>query len=332
VRVCHFVASVGLGRGDAFVDLANALCEEDEVWILAPQGARFAGGLDPRVQLMQYHRRNRRSNPLLYMELFSILRKIAPDLVHTHFAKATGIFHLLNKALRLPWVATKHNPRKGKIYNRIEQVIAVSREVGGTVSHSRVRVIHNGISPVLLPPAEKRSGSFRILSVGRLEQVKGFDRLIEACANLPFDFRLKVVGDGPEMARLVDLTRKAKLGGKIEFLGYRTDVPELMQQADVIVVSSHSEGFSMVILEGLFYGKVLVSRRVGIAENLLDERFLIEDYAIASKLMEVHADPDGFQAAFEELRITQGPKYLITHAVEEHRELYRGLVAARFPS
>ena len=72
--------------------------------------------------------------------------------MHTHFAKATEIF-ADNKLMRLPHVATKHNPRKGKVFNTLENIIAVSQGVADSISVSNVKVIYNGIVPREASPA-----------------------------------------------------------------------------------------------------------------------------------------------------------------------------------
>lgn len=325
MKVCHFIASKGLGRGEAYIDLVNTLCDHIEIVLLVPQGALFLPRVNKKIQVITYCSRDSRKNPFLFCELYCRMKEIKPDIVHTHFAKATEIYYILNKVLGFPWVGTKHNPRKGRIFNKINRVIAVSKGVADSITHERIRIIHNGLSPVTIPRGGKKNQIFTILAVGRLEKVKAFDRLLSECSKLTFDFKLLIVGDGPERIDLVSLASSLNIKRNVNFLGYREDIPKLMQQSDVIVVCSHSEGFSLVILEGLFYGKILISRNVGIAGNLLPERFLIEKYDIASKLTEVFENTDSFKKEFIAVRELQEPKYLITASAKEHIQYYLDL-------
>ena len=327
MKVCHFIASRGLGRGETYVDLINELCTTIEIVLLVPKGALFIPRVDNRIQIIEYGAKDSRRNPFLYLELYSQFKRIKPELVHTHFAKATEIFNRLNKILNMPWVSTKHNPRKGRIFNQVDQVIAVSKVVAESVSHDRVKIIHNGISPEVLPPVGEKNKLFTIIAVGRLEKVKAFDRLVTECSKLSFEFKLLLVGDGPEKSSLVDLVSSLDIDKKVDFLGYRSDIPELMRQSDVIVVCSQSEGFSMVILEGLFYGEILVSRNVGIASQLLPDMFLIKKYEIATKLEEVFRTPELFKAAFATLRKSQGTQYLIKRTADEHIGFYQSITS-----
>lgn len=329
MKVCHLIASKGLGRGEAYIDLVNALCAHIEVVLLVPQGALFLPRVDKKIQIITYSSRDSRKNPFLFYELYCQMKEIKPDIVHTHFAKATEIYYILNKVQGLPWIGTKHNSRKGRIFNKINQVIAVSKGVADSITHERIRIIHNGLSPVTIPRVVEKNQVFTILAVGRLEKVKAFDRLLTECSNLTFDFKLLIVGDGPEKTNLVSLANSLNINKNVDFLGYRTDVPNLMQQSDVIVVCSHSEGFSIVILEGLFYGKILISRSVGIAGSLLPEMFLIEKYEITSKLEEVFKNTDSFKNAFIAVRELQEPKYLITNSAEEHIVFYRQMLSKK---
>jgi glycosyltransferase involved in cell wall biosynthesis len=326
MRVCHYIGSIGLGRGEAYVDLVNALCEQIEIVLLVPKGALFLPRVDERVQVYEYVSKDSRRNPFLFYELYKKIKKINPDLVHTHFAKATEVFHQLNRLLALPHVATKHNPRKGKIFNKIDHVVAVSQGVAESISKNNIKIIHNGITPVTISRNSQESNVFTVLAVGRLEKVKAFDRLIVECSKLDFDYKLLIVGDGPEKTNLVDYVKKYNIKNKVKFLGYRNDIPELMQRSDVIVVCSHTEGFSLVILEGLYYGNVVISRNVGIASSLLSDKFLIKDYEISSKLEEVYRCHDNFKDEFIEVRKLNYTKYLIKNSINEYIEYYRQIL------
>jgi glycosyltransferase involved in cell wall biosynthesis len=322
MKVCHFVASEGMGRGDAWVDLVNRLADEIEVTLVAPRDSRNFDRIDPRVERFEYRSKNTRRNPFLHVELYRIFRGMKPDIVHTHFAKASEIFHGMNRVLKIRHVATKHNPRKGKIFNRLDHVIAVSKGVAESVTHGNVEIIHNGLPNV--PPSREipREEVFTVLAVGRLEKVKAFDRLLEECAKLTFDYSLQIVGEGIERPNLERIARELRIDDKVRFLGFRRDVPERMRNADVVVLCSHSEGFSMVVIESMYYAKAMISRRVGIAAEIFPEELLIEDFHIAEKLTEVHENADSFVGRFAEFKAEYAPMFSIDRAARRHIEYY----------
>lgn len=327
MKVCHFVASVGLGRGDACVDLVNALAPDIDAALVAPRGARFIGVVDKRVDAFEYGSRNTRANPFLHWELYRLFRKINPDIVHTHFAKASEIFYYLNKALGIRHVATKHNPRKGRIYNKLEHVIAVSKGVADSIRHANVKIIYNGINPIPLPDDTSANSVFTITAVGRLDKIKAFDQLINECSGLKFDFKLLIAGEGKERANLENLARNLNMKDKVEFLGFRLDIPQLMRKSDIVVQCSHSEGNSLVLLEAMFYSKMLISRRVGIAAEILPESLLIENFNISKKIQDVHADYERYSHCFRDAINLHCPKLLLGNSAKAHIAYYEEILS-----
>ncbi|HMZ01162.1 MAG TPA: glycosyltransferase, partial [Burkholderiaceae bacterium] len=83
--------------------------------------------------------------------------------------------------------------------------------------------------------------------------------------------RLLIAGDGPERAAIEQLVAQLGLGEQARLLGQRSDVPELMAAADVVVLPSLREGLSNVILEGMMSGRAVVGSRVGGTPELIDD-------------------------------------------------------------
>ena len=77
-----------------------------------------------------------RYNPFLLYEIYSRLKDIKPDIVHTHAVKGTELVCSVNRFLRIPHVGTKHNVRKGKIFNTLNWVTAVSESIAKNNSFS----------------------------------------------------------------------------------------------------------------------------------------------------------------------------------------------------
>ncbi|CZE47021.1 glycosyltransferase [Campylobacter geochelonis] len=95
-----------------------------------------------------------------------------------------------------------------------------------------------------------------ILSVARLEDVKGYDGQLEALSmlnpTLLNTWRILIAGDG---SRRASLEQKAKnLGLKVEFLGHVENVGELYKKSKIFVLNSSSEGLPNVLIESAFYG------------------------------------------------------------------------------
>lgn len=135
---------------------------------------------------------------------------------------------------------------------------------------SRIHVIHNAIAP--LPQPRRSRAELRrklgwdqrptLLTVARLQLWKGIDHLLEALAELS-EFRLVVVGEGPDLTRLRRLA--APLGDRVSFTGElpRDQVHRLMRAADGLALYSAYEGLSHTLLECLQLGTPVLASDLG---------------------------------------------------------------------
>jgi len=99
-------------------------------------------------------------------------------------------------------------------------------------------------------------------SIGRLVGMKRFDRLLRAIALLPRDVHCVIAGDGRERTELESLGRKLGIGDRLHLLGWRQDIPDVLQAFDVMVTSSDNEGLSIAITEAMAAGIPVVSTPV----------------------------------------------------------------------
>jgi glycosyltransferase involved in cell wall biosynthesis len=160
-------------------------------------------------------------------------------------------------------------------------VIANSHATGEMLEHKfgipreKIRVIHNGVfSEVPDLGTREATGEVTIGYLGRLEYFKGVHVLIEAFRRLPDRVRtaarLRIIGDGPELPRLRAL---ADGDDRIEFLGKRNDVPELLRGLDIVVAPSIREPLGNSIIEaGLFRRPVIAANVDGIPEIITGPR------------------------------------------------------------
>ncbi|MFE2916664.1 glycosyltransferase family 4 protein [Kitasatospora indigofera] len=136
-----------------------------------------------------------------------------------------------------------------------------------------------------------------VLAIGRLVPQKAFGQLLDAARELSgLDPRPLVViaGEGAEGPALRDRVAAERL--PVELLGYRTDVPDLLAAADVVVVSSRWEARSLVVQEAMRAGVPVVSTAVGgIPELVGDAAVLVpagDAPALGRAVRELLADPD----------------------------------------
>ena len=103
---------------------------------------------------------------------------------------------------------------------------------------------------------------FNVISVGRLERVKGFDMLIPIIRNVRengVNVHLWIVGEGTEEKALKQLVLENGLGNDVTFTGFMKNPYALMSKMNLFVCSSRAEGFSLVLAEAMLLGLPVVS-------------------------------------------------------------------------
>jgi glycosyltransferase involved in cell wall biosynthesis len=135
------------------------------------------------------------------------------------------------------WTATKFSERYG-------------------IDRDSVRVIYNGIDDRSSPPPTSEAvgeGALSVAFVGRLAGMKRVDRLLRGLAESR-RARGVIVGEGPLERELKALTSSLGCESRVEFVGYRSDVDEILRATDVLVQPSAGEPFGLAILEACRQG------------------------------------------------------------------------------
>ena len=106
-------------------------------------------------------------------------------------------------------------------------------------------------------PELANDGKIRLMAVGTLKEVKGFDRLLRITRRLlqeGYPVHLYLLGKGPLEERFRQFIRKGNLSDNITLLGYQINPYKYVAKADIFLCSSHSEGFSTAATEALILG------------------------------------------------------------------------------
>lgn len=316
------------GLEKVFVDLCNSLSDKQELHVIVFANSYVKDYFNKRVTLHLLRANPTRFNPALYFELKKTIHAIAPDIIHTHGAKASELIYRLG--VQTSHIATKHSTSNGKIFNKISHVTAVSKQTKSTIKNNNVQVVYNGIKP---KPLELKqydfNATFHMVAVGRLDKIKGFDILIEECSKLDFDFRLEIIGDGPQRESLERLIDSLGMQAKIEIVGFQLDVPQRMQKVDLVVISSHSEGFGLIILEAMHYAKMLVSTPVGIASEILPHDFLTTHDTLATKIKSIYENLSYFHAQFRDFANRHKDDFLLDTVSEKYLSYYHHTLAKK---
>lgn len=268
-RITGVVAQGGPGREDYFgVHLVR-----EPLWAAYLKG-------DPRLILRAKRR------------VAELRREIAADAYHIHLCEPSALLVLQTADIDPgPIVVTFHGDGIPElITDEIGGVIARFVEAGDVFtavslgSHRRVieaapqaahRLvpIRNGLNPGESSPLPHEP---RLLAVGRLVDVKGFDRLIRALPGVVErvpDVHLDVLGQGVEREALETLATELGVDGHVTFHGFvnRTEVREAFARSRLVVAPSKREGLPYALLEAASVGRAVVGANVaGIDEVVID--------------------------------------------------------------
>ena len=116
--------------------------------------------------------------------------------------------------------------------------------------------------------------NINFVCVGRLEEQKGFDRLIEACKQLRLEkllFHVYIIGEGTKRNSLEKMISEYQLNDVITLLGFQENPYPFIKKADVFLLTSRDEAFPLVKGESLIIGTPVISTEcAGVAEWLED--------------------------------------------------------------
>jgi len=327
MNICFFVCSTKLGGLEkVLIELSNKISKKHKTLVIVPRGTEYKKLFASNVILYEYHSKDSRYNLFLYLELLKRINKFKADIVHTHAVKASNIFFKINYLLKnIVHIGTKHNPRKGKIFSKIKYVTAVSDDVSKSIKNNKSKIIYNGVTPIEIKEV-KNNKIFTINAIGRLDKIKGFDKLISEVAKTKSNFVLNIVGDGEEYQSLNDLIIKLKLEEKVKLVGFKTDIPQLLANSDLVIMTSLSEGFSLVMVESLFYSKLFVSTRVSGCKDILSDKLLINDFDIAEKIDDIINNYELYTNEYSNIKKKYKEKFLLSNIVNEYLEYYEEVI------
>ncbi len=224
-------------------------------------------------------------NPLALWQIRRHLRRRRPDVLHyndSHALSGAGLASLgLGIRARVAARRVSFAVRSKFCYRRFcDRVICVSGAVAeachnGGIPAQSIRVVHDGVDPSRIRSGSRQRGrralgisdrQVLLLTVARLTDCKGHAFLLDALAAvLPKrpQVRLILVGDGELWEPLQAHARRLGIDSHVRFLGYRDDVPDLIQAADLFVFPSHTEGLGSTLIEVMLAGRAIVTTSGG---------------------------------------------------------------------
>jgi glycosyltransferase involved in cell wall biosynthesis len=284
-RVVHVVSSLNVGGMEHFVlrIAAEQRRQGHDASVLALNGGPLAehaqrSGVPVRVLAGK-------NAVARVLETVAYLGTLRPRVIHPHNPSSLHYALAGKRVTGAKVVLTYHGRglREARTPGAAEwrgtnAVVSVSEgavaQLPEAVPASRVTVIRNGVLPT--PPARSRADVRRELGlderpvgimVARMDGMKGHDTLVRALAALRDTGRtatLLVAGDGAERPKVEALARELDLGPEwLRFLGFRSDVPDLLAASDFFLLPSVTEGLPLSLLEAMTHGLPALATPVG---------------------------------------------------------------------
>lgn len=344
--IAHCIYSLTTGGSESLlVDIVNrqALLGH-EVYLLIINDRIdpvLLSAVSPAVHTVRIGRRPGSRSPLPFVRFFRALRRIKPDIVHSHSASLLPLLIGLKKRLVFTIHCLGISPRW---FGRCGALVAISNEVAAQYDASRfnLSVIPNGVDFQAIKVRSARrpaAGSpLKIVNVGRLvAATKSQDVLICAAARLKSegcDVRVTFIGDGESAGSLKSLAAELGVSDSIEFVGKqpRSFIYAHLADYDMMCHPARNEGFGLTVAEGMGAAlPVVVADQGGPAEVVDYGRFgamfhtgSVDGCAAAIRKIAENYPSEADIARAREHVLAQ---YSVGHMVDQYLQLYARLTS-----
>lgn len=290
---------------------------------------------------------------LAVLRLSRILKQTSPDVLHLHTSHAHTLGLLAGRLAKVRnIVVTRRMARaitgafSALKYRRADRIVAISEVVQAIlieagIPERKIALIRSAIDcPEPYPPGDLRaelgldSDTPVIGTVATLVEQKGHRCVFEAMRTVKARYpkvRLLVAGEGPLETELRTLAGTLGLEREILFLGFRKDVPKVLNTLDVFVLASLGEGLGVALLEAAWCGLPSVATNVGGVPEIVKEGstgFLIapgDSASLAERVTYLLEHPEQRRKLGGNAKTLVREKFSVETMVRRYCDLYRDL-------
>lgn len=350
MRILHVITSLRTGGAEKLmVDLLPRLRDMgNEVELLLFDGTRtpFYEELENSgIKIHSLSLGGNVYNPLNIFKLCKYLKKY--DIIHTHntacqyFIPLAKIISCSKCKLYTTEHSTNNRRRQYKlfkisdkfIYNKYHTLVSISKKATETLKafigeKHNIATIENGVDISKFNNISKPilNKTFKIISmVAGFRVEKDQDTLIRAISLLPESYKLWLIGDGERRQELESLVRSLSLENRVKFWGIRNDIPQLLEQTDIVVLSSHWEGLSLSSIEGMASGRPFIASDVNGLKEIVNGSGILfphgDENTLAIEIKSLCENSDRYKQVAA-LCQSKAIQYDINNMAEKYNNLY----------
>lgn len=350
MKILHIVNGIGVGGIATFIEeLLEDLSKEHEVTLVCLEKniEKYREEKLKDVNVIFFNQ----SNMYSLKNIFRLRKLIKEnDIIHSHLFPAQYITVIASLFLNKKIITTEHtawnNRRKYFIFKVIDKIFYIKYNkiigVSDAVKNNLINWIGMKEKVIAIPNGVdlekyKNSKNIRnelwnlketdklICMIARFSKQKDQKTLINAIKILPNEIKCIFVGIGETLEDIKEYVKINDLGERIKFLGYRSDIKDILKSCDLSILSTNYEGFPFVVLESLASTTIFIGSKVcGIMEIFDDNKFLFEngnEKELAQKIEMFIYDKKLIEESKEKINeIIQN--YSLEKMIEEYKKIY----------
>lgn len=354
MNILHVIPSLSLGGAEKMlVDITNLsqnIFQEHKYYILSKvnnnQQLLRKINNNVTVEALKYNRLDIRN----VLDIYNFIKKNDIDIVHAHlfpslyWCAISSI--LLNKKIKFFYTehSTNNKRRKKKankiiekyIYSKYDNIICISNGTKtalldwlGDNFRYKVKLVYNGIFLNHFFSNKKFDLSrINLTMVSNFSPQKDQKTVIKALSLLPENYTLTLVGKGKNLEECREYAIKLNLLDRVIFTGQRDDVPQILSNSDVVIQSSHWEGFGLAAVEGMASGNIaLVSNISGLNEVVPSDQYCFPkgDATELSKMILNMTATEESYLKFQSMCAIRSKDFSIRNTVLNYNKIYNDL-------
>jgi len=346
INILHLTTGIGLGGAERVVlDICKNISKSKfEVSVISLSSQNTLEDEFKNNSINTHVLNSKKSLPdiftiLLYLNKFLKVNQI--DIVHAHMFHTIvllSILKIFNPKMKI--IFTPHNSYVSsklrqyivcalKPFRKIDTVF--STKMKSFFHKNNATLIPNGINYKDYGATQGKNNVFTFVIIGRLENMKNHTYLIDIINDMKqYDFKLLIIGGGLLEADLKNKVTALELDGKIEFLGPRMDVPDILSRCHCLLLPSLWEAFPIVLLEAGASNIPVICTSVGSIPSFItsENGYIVQLEDFKKAMISVLENYDEAIKKSGKLHQLVKKKYNIQTIVKQYEKLYKTLYKA----